>query len=390
MADSLVAFRGKYPQLRFHIDTLATLAAQKQIHQLSTAVLEFIDASQGVVPASELVDFYTGFVSKIAVKMNPSLLVRVIAKCTSDSSVPVSVCVEMLDQNVSSISKSKDAVILSKILRAEQYLAKQRDLAQTRTEVDQIKDLLNDPLWSHTVSNSVRGSFHLVAADMYLAMGSNDLDFYDNLVKFLTYTPLTEIAAPVIARTTKQAGVIALINPEINDFGDLLSLQAFNETMSPSTPRWVIDLLRAIHLGDFQRFEAAIATHSSFLQSTESHLMAQIETSLKRKLRMIALAELAAFKTPEKNRRLRFTDIANHCLINSDQVETLIMSTMSTGLIQGVIDEVDSSVIVTSVKPRMLDTDRVRLLKSRIENWATRATDLLAQMKEVAPELLVS
>jgi hypothetical protein len=182
------------------------------------------------------------------------------------------------------------------------------------------------------------------------------LDFYENLVKFLTYTPLSEIPSQTIARTTKQAGVIALINPDINDFGDLLSLQAFNETVSPSTPRWVIDLLRAIHLGDFKRFDAAIAAHSSFLQSTESQLMSQIESSLKRKLRMIALAELAAFKTPEKNRRLQFIDIASHCMVAPDQVETLIMSTMATGLIQGVIDEVDSS----------------------------------GQMKEVAPELLVS
>ena len=390
MADSLIALRNKYPQFGVHVDTMATLATQKQVHQLTKAILEFLEAAQTAVSPADLVEFYNGFVGKLAAKMNPTQVVRIVGKCVSDGTIPVSVCVELLEQQNSNISKSKDAVILSKILRAEQFLTKQKDISATRTEVDQIKELLNDPIWSHTVSNSVRGSFHLVAADMYLTMGSNDLDFYENLVKFLTYTPLSEIPPSTVARTTKQAGVIALINPDINDFGDLLSLQAFNETLSPSTPRWVIDLLRAIHLGDFDRFETAIGAHSSFLQSTESQLMAQIESSLKRKLRMIALAELAAFKTPEKNRRLRFDDIAAHCKVALDQVETLIMSTMATGLIVGVIDEVDSSVIITSVKPRMLDTDRVLLLKSRIESWANRATELLGQMKEVAPELLVS
>jgi 26S proteasome regulatory subunit N9 len=389
MSDSLINLRGKYPQLGSHLDSLGTLASQKHFHQLTSVIIAFLDSAPTIVPPVELVDFYNGFVSKIANRMNPTQLVRIIGKCTSDASVPPTTCVGMLEQHASHIAASKDAVILSRILRAQQYLAKQKDLVTTRTEVDQMRELMNDPLWSHTVSNSVRGSFHLVAADMYLAMGSNDLDFYENLVKFLTYTPLAEIPTDVITRTTKQAGVIALINPDINDFGDLLSLQAFNESSSPSTPQWVIDLLRAIHLGDFKRFDAAIATHSAYLQSNESQLMSQIESSLKRKLRMIALAELAAFKTPEKNRRLRFADIASECLVAADQVETLIMSTMSTGLIQGVIDEVDESVIVTSVKPRMLDRDRLFLLKSRIENWANRASELLSQMKEVSPELLV-
>jgi 26S proteasome regulatory subunit N9 len=222
-------------------------------------------------------------------------------------------------------------------------------------------------------------------------MGSNDLDFYLNLVKYMTYTPLGEIPSEIITRVTKQAGVIALINPEINDFGDILSLPAFNETASPSTPVWIIDFLRAIHLGDFDKFETAIATHSTYLKSHESLLMSQIDSSLRRKLVMIALAELAAFKSPEKNRRLRFEDIARTCRIPIDQVETLIMTTIGTGgLIEGVIDEVDSTVIVTSVKPRILDTDRVLVLKSRIENWADRALELLGQLNEATPELLAA
>jgi 26S proteasome regulatory subunit N9 len=60
------------------------------------------------------------------------------------------------------------------------------------------------------------------------------------------------------------------------------------------------------------------------------------------------------------------------------------------GLIRGVIDEVDSSVIITWVKPRILDTDRILLLKSRIENWAERAQKLLIQMKESSPELIIA
>jgi len=391
MADSLLAVRAKYPTLSPHTELLATLASQKQIHQLTKEIVRFLDVAQSVMPASELVEFFNTFVSKYTARVNPLQLVGIIRKCTMGAGVDTSVCVSLLNQYESQISASKDAVISGKVLRAEQFLRKSQDLSSTRTEVDGIESLLKDPNWAHVVSNPIRGSYHLVAADMYLAMGSNDLDFYKHLVKFLTYTPLSEISQEVVARTTKQAGVIALINPEINDFGDILSLQAFNETLSPATPVWVIDFLRAIHLGDFDKFDSAVANHSAFLRSNESALMNQIDSSLRRKLVMIALAELAAFKTPEKNRRLKFEEIASVCRVPIEQVETLIMTTMGTGgLIEGVIDEVDSSVIVTSVKPRILDTARVLLLKNRIENWANRAQDLLVQMKDTTPELMAN
>ena len=129
MADSLIALRTKYPQLGTNIDTMATLATQKQIHQLTTAVLEFLETSIPLVSPADIVDFYNGFVGKIASKMNPTQIVRIIGKCVSDATIPVSVCVDLLEQQSSSISKSKDAVILSKILRAEQFLSKQKDIA---------------------------------------------------------------------------------------------------------------------------------------------------------------------------------------------------------------------------------------------------------------------
>jgi hypothetical protein len=106
---------------------------------------------------------------------------------------------------------------------------------------------------------------------------------------------------------------------------------------------------------------------------------------------MIALAELAGFQTNEKNRRLSFDQISAHCRVPVSEVEELVMTAMGTGgLVEGVIDEVESSVVITAVKPRILDVDRLLILKTRIESWADRADELVQKLTEITPELLVS
>jgi hypothetical protein len=388
MSEVLTGLKARYPQFAETLDRLAILATQKQIHQLTGDVRGFLSSATGIVSGADLVVFFEGFVSKFAERMNSVDVVCMINSCTTPVDVAISTGIELFDRYSSVAKKSKDATVLSKVYRSYLHLKKSHEVSSARAEVDSVSDLLQDPLWSHVVSGSVRGQYHLASAEMYLAMGSNDLEFYSHLVKYLTYTPLEEISPSDRVLRTKRAGVIALISPAINDFGDLLSLRIFQDASS-GCPAWLVDFLRAVHLGDFARFDSAIASHGALLHETESALMKQIESSLRTKLVMIALAELAAFKSPERDRRLTFAQIANECRVPIDQVETLVMTTMGTGLITGTIDEVDETVTVTAVRPRTLDPDRMLILKTRIEAWSCKATTLLNGMKEATPELLV-
>ena len=381
MADYLVSVKAKYPELSANVESFAARALSKQIHELTAEIVQSLDLVLQHMQPQDLSDFLQVFVANYAMRMNPVDLVKIASRIGMSSGCDGVSSVVFLEKYVKQIEVSKDALILFRILKAQVLLMKQNNVREARLEVDSVQDLLNDPIWVHSVSGTVRGSFHAVAAELFLALGNNDLEFYSHLVKFLTYTDYREIPQHVLLKTTKQAGVIALIHPEINDFGDLLSLPAFGGSM------WITDFLRAIHQGDFDKFEAAIKLHQAEL-SKNSDLLSKIDSSLRRKLTMIALAELAAFKTPEKNRRLRFDTIASHCRVPVTEVETLIMTTMGTGLITGVIDEVESAVVVTSVKPRMLNIERIGLLQSRIQGWAVRAETLLKEMNQVTPQLL--
>ena len=385
MADVLSYLKSKYAGLAGNVETIAQLALQKQIHQLSVEIVRFLDiAVSSGVSGEELVDFFNNFVGQYSSKMSPSILVAILAKCVSCSDVAGSVGLGLLEKHASQISKSTDASVLGKVLSAEIYLRKMKDLGEARTVIDSVVDSFEDPIYALSVKGSVRGSLHLVASELYLTLG-NDLEFYKHLVKFLVYTPVAEISAETLALKTKQAAVIALVHPEINDFGELLSLQAFSGSSA-----WIVDFLRSIHFGDFAAFEASLKNHAGEL-AKESELMSKIDTSLRRKLTMIALAELAGFHTNEKNRRLSFDQISKHCRVSVSEVEELVMTAMGAGgLVQGIIDEVDSTVVITAVKPRVLDVDRLVILKTRIESWANRADQLVNKLTEMTPELIVS
>lgn len=379
MSSALAAVRSAFPSLGSNLDQLATLASLKHTHELTAEVFRFLDAASAAgMSGTQMVEFFTEFIASQAARMSPMNLVKIIGRCVTPSDVAAPVALGLLAKYESQISQSRDATIMSKVLSAELHLQKSKNVAEARTVVDSVDTLLRDALYAHSVSGSARGSFHLVASEVYLALG-NDLEFYRHLVSYLTYTPLVEVSESVLQRTTRQAAVIALVHPEINDFGELLSLPAF------AGPSWTVDFLRAIHLGDFAAFDAAVKSHQTELKS-EQELLSKIDTSLRRKLTMIALAELA-----NVSRRLSFETIGAQCRVPVTDVEELVMTTMGTGkLIKGVIDEVDSTVVVSWVKPRVLDASRLATLKARIEQWATKAEQLASNLVDLTPELLVS
>ena len=63
--------------------------------------------------------------------------------------------------------------------------------------------------------------------------------------------------------------------------------------------------------------------------------------------------------------------------VQIDEVERNLMKAMSLGLIKGVIDEVDQTIQVTWVMPRVLDEPRLNVLEGRLENWEKEVDALI-------------
>lgn len=155
-----------------------------------------------------------------------------------------------------------------------------------------------------------------------------------------------------------------------------------------STYGWIMDLLKAFGEGTFALFDKACADHRAQIDATPELQQAE-KTVLRPKMCALALMELA-FRKPKKQRRLTFSEIADHCRVGPKEVEFLVMKAMCANLIRGQIDEVEGLVMVTWVKPRILDNSRIDLMRDGVDAWAAQAGLLLESLEDMTPELLVS
>lgn len=66
----------------------------------------------------------------------------------------------------------------------------------------------------------------------------------------------------------------------------------------------------------------------------------------------------------------------------------MIIRAISLGLIQASINQVESSVLVSYVKPRVLNKDQIVALKGQVDAWGKRAGETQKRLEEgVPPEI---
>lgn len=63
---------------------------------------------------------------------------------------------------------------------------------------------------------------------------------------------------------------------------------------------------------------------------------------------------------PPKQRRIGFLEIAERAKLELAKVEFVVMKALSLGLIQGSIDQVNQTVDISWIQPRVLSSEQVR------------------------------
>lgn len=94
------------------------------------------------------------------------------------------------------------------------------------------------------------------------------------------------------------------------------------------------------------------------------------------------------FNKSAEERTLPFKAIAEATKLPVDEVELLVMKALSLKLVKGVIDEVNQTVAIGWVQPRVLDLEQVNKMKGRIGTWMDTTNQVLQYLETTtAPEL---
>jgi 26S proteasome regulatory subunit N9 len=168
-------------------------------------------------------------------------------------------------------------------------------------------------------------------------------------------------------------GFAALLGRDVYNFGELArdyfplaTLQLAHPILSAleGTPeQWLIDVLFAFNAGDLDKFNQFKPQWGEW-DDIKKH-----QTDLENKIRLLCLMEIALAR-PSKERHIPFAEIARRAQIPDNEVELLVMRALSRGLVRGSIDEVNRTVSITWVQPRVLDNKQVWGISSLLSHMA--------------------
>ena len=128
-----------------------------------------------------------------------------------------------------------------------------------------------------------------------------------------------------------------------------------------------------------------MAAHHQQLEAQPALL--QNTNFLKEKITLMCLTEtLFQCIGPTGDRTVSFEAIATASNLPVDQVELLVMRALSLKLIRGLLDQVDGTLRVTWVQPRVLQSAQVGLMKERLQTWCGTVNKTLVFLENETPE----
>jgi len=376
LLDFLEAQATKAPALAGELAQMSDLFQRKLWHQL-TMLLESFAAAEGAGPL--LQPLYETFVVDFKHKINKLALARlqvVVAKQMDDIAQQTFFCTTAAEE-ASKDDRQARSFLLCELARMQLEAG----------QVDESKALLEDAATyiesAAGLDIAVQASYYRAWAAFYKIRGPA-AEFYKHALLLLAYAPLSSMATDEALTISFDLGIAALVGEGLYNFGELLEHPVV-ATLEQTEFAWLADLLRAFNAGDIAQYESLVMSHHAKLEQQPA-LLANT-TFLKEKITLMCLTETLFQRIgPSGERTITFDAIAAASNLPVDQVELLIMRALSLKLIRGLLDQVDGTLRVTWVQPRVLQTAQIALMKERLQTWTGTVNKTLLFLENETPE----
>ncbi|KAG0494127.1 hypothetical protein HPP92_005121 [Vanilla planifolia] len=95
------------------------------------------------------------------------------------------------------------------------------------------------------------------------------------------------------------------------------------------------------------------------------------------------------FSRPSEDRTIPLSIIAEQTKLSIEDVEYLLMKSLSVHLIEGIIDEVEGRIHISWVQPRVLGIPQIKSLRDRLDGWLGKVKAALLSVEAETPDLMV-
>jgi 26S proteasome regulatory subunit N9 len=250
------------------------------------------------------------------------------------------------------------------------------DIAEIRSMIEETQKEVDDLVGV----TPVHAPFYKVSAT-YLKEVGDHAGYYREALRYLGCEDAQKLTKQEKHVQAMLLGFAALLGEDIYNFGELLAHPILN-ALRGTDEGWIVDVLYSFNSGDlnkFREYESKWGVWNDINKNKEN---------LEGKIRLLCLMEIALGRN-SKNRHISFKEISEKALIEVKKVEYLVMKALSKGLVKGSIDQVNRTVHITWVQPRVLSPAQIYQMSERVGAWRVDVEKMETVVRENAKEILM-
>ncbi|KDP27377.1 hypothetical protein JCGZ_20201 [Jatropha curcas] len=378
----LESLRNAHPDQAEWCNALADLYQKKLWHQLTLKLEEFV--AQAVFKAGDaLLQLYHNFISDFETKINLLKLAH-FAVIVSRQYKEKEAAISYLDGVTEKLQASKEQRSEEPILYVKMQLAmfklEQGDQKECKKLLDDGKSTLDSMT---DIDPSVYAMYYWVSSQ-YHKHRKEFAEFYRSALLYLAYTSVESLSESFRLDLAFDLSLSALLGDNIYNFGELLA-HPIIKSLQGTQVEWLYYLLQAFNSGDLVRYQELCQVHNASLRAQPA--LVENEQKLLEKINILCLMEII-FSRPSEDRTIPLSVIADRTKLSIEDVEHLLMKSLSVHLIEGIIDQVEGTVHVSWVQPRVLGIPQIKSLRDRLDNWLGKVHTALLSVEAETPDLV--
>ncbi|XP_040989690.1 26S proteasome non-ATPase regulatory subunit 13 homolog A-like [Juglans microcarpa x Juglans regia] len=380
----LESLRNAHPELADWYASLADLYQRKLWHQLTAKLEQFI--ALAVFQAGDaLIQLYHNFITDFETKINLLKLAH-FAVIVSRQYAEKEAAITYLEGVIEKLRATREQRIEEPILYINMQIATFK-LEQGNPK--ECKKLLEDgksALDSLTdIDPSVYASHYWVSSQ-YHKFRKEFAEFYKSALLYLAYTSVESLSESFKLDLAFDLSLSALLGDNIYNFGELLAHPVIKSLLGTKV-EWLYYILEAFNSGDLVRYQELCRVHNVALRAQPA--LVENEKKLLEKINILCLMEII-FSRSSEDRTIPLSIIAERTKISIEDVEHLLIKSLSVHLIEGIIDQVEGTVHVSWVQPRVLGIPQIQSLRDRLDNWLDKVRKALVSIEAETPDLVAS
>lgn len=345
---------------------LEDFSERKLYHQLTLSLENFYKIANEDLK----VQIFNQFISTLTKKLNSYKVTDFLLKSFENNQQE---CLNKLIKLQSEIESSEDenAKIYINLQISRFYI-----LLNDFEEANKILDALDNKftMINNEFNSKINNAYYSTKCQ-YFKSKDNYNSFYTNGLLYLsTLNELNETQDVEVNKAKElefafDLSISALLGDKIYNFGELI-LNNILENLNNSPYQWLYDLIINLNNGDIKNFgENLTISFDKFPK------LKQFQSFLNQKIIIMSLVELISVKSI-LNKKLSFQEISEFTSTDLNDVEHLIIKCFSLNLFSGSIDQINKTLTISYLQPRILNLNQIKTLHSHLKQWDEKVLNL--------------